>query len=251
MHILLSNDDGYLAPGIQALYKILKPHYRVSVVAPDRERSAASNSLTLNQPLRIVYQQGDFYAIDGTPTDCVHLGLGGILAHPVDMVISGINRGANLGDDVHYSGTVAAAMEGRFLGLPAIAVSQDGLQNHRYETAANVVLSLLENIEQCPIENNTILNINVPDVAYEELKGMAITRTGSRHQSEPIVADKDPRGNLCYWVGAPGKEQDAGAGTDFYAIKNNQVSITPIKVDMTAHRQIENLQQWMISANND
>ena len=245
MNILLTNDDGYLAPGIQTLFEHLKPHYQVSIVAPDRERSAASNSLTLNKPLRVVYQKDNVFAVDGTPTDCVHLGLGGILDHKIDLVVSGINRGANICDDVHYSGTVAAAMEGRFLGLPAIAVSLNSFMPDSYEAAAKVVLAILKDIKNCPIKETTILNVNVPNVEFDAIEGYEITKTGSRHQSEPIVADKDPRGNVCYWVGAPGKENDTSDGTDFNALLKNKVSITPIKVDMTGHDQMANLKIWL------
>lgn len=245
MNILLTNDDGYLAPGIQQLFALLKQHHHVTIVAPDRERSAASNSLSLTKPLRIVYQQDNVLAIDGTPTDCVHLGLGGILKHKIDLVISGINRGANVGDDVHYSGTVAAAMEGRFLGLPAIAVSLLNNQSTDFSSAAKVVLDLVEKINNCPIEETTILNVNIPNVDYDKINAIEITRTGSRHPSQPIVADKDPRGYKCYWVGAPGKANDVSKGTDFYALKHNRVSITPIKVDMTGHNQITALKDWL------
>jgi len=245
MRILLSNDDGYLAPGLACLANSLQSIADIDVVAPERDRSGASNSLTLNQPLRLHKADNGFHYVDGTPTDCVHLAITGLLEKEPDMVISGINCGANLGDDVLYSGTVAAAMEGRFLGLPAIAVSLIGQEGKYYETAAEVVLQLLEQLEADPLPADTILNLNVPDVPYDELSGFEATRLGHRHKSEPVIEDVDPHGQKIYWVGPPGAEADAGSGTDFHAIKRNFVSITPLHVDLTRYTAIEQVSEWL------
>jgi 5'-nucleotidase len=235
MHILISNDDGYLAPGIRCLAQALETVARITVVAPDRDRSGASNSLTLDSPLRARRADDGFTCVDGTPTDCVHLAITGLLDEEPDMVVSGINSGANLGDDVIYSGTVAAAMEGRFLGLPAVAVSLVSSRPQHFETAARVVLDLLECIKCEPVPAETILNVNVPDLPYAELSGWQVTRLGHRHKAEPVIAQTDPRGRPIYWVGPPGCEQDAGPGTDFHAVRNGYVSVTPIHVDLTRY----------------
>jgi len=245
MRILLSNDDGYLAPGLACLAHSLRSIADIDVVAPERDRSGASNSLTLNQPLRLHIGENEFHYVDGTPTDCVHLAITGLLEKEPDMVISGINCGANLGDDVLYSGTVAAAMEGRFLGLPAIAVSLIGQEGKYYETAAEVVLRLLEQLETDPLPADTILNLNVPDIPYGELSGFEATRLGHRHKSEPVIEDVDPHGQKIYWVGPPGAEADAGSGTDFNAVNRNYVSITPLHVDLTRYTAIEQVSEWL------
>jgi len=245
MRILLSNDDGYFSPGIACLADALKSIAEVDVVAPERDRSGASNSLTLVNPLRVQQAANGFYFVDGTPTDCVHLAITGLLKHEPDIVISGINHGANLGDDVIYSGTVAAAMEGRFLGLPAIAVSLTGRKGQFFETASRVVLDLLEKLEHHSLPTDTILNVNVPDVPYSELNGVAATRLGHRHKAEPVIRSADPHGNPIYWVGPPGAEADAGPGTDFYAIRERRVSITPLHVDLTRHTALDNLNAWL------
>ena len=239
MHILISNDDGYRAPGIRCLAEAVASVARVTVVAPDRDRSGASNSLTLDTPLRARQAGNGFTYVEGTPTDCVHLAITGLLDDEPDMVVSGINAGANLGDDVIYSGTVAAAMEGRFLGLPAIAVSLVSGQPEHYDTAARVVLDVLARIRCEPVPANTILNINVPDLPYADLQGMQVTRLGHRHKSEPVICQTDPRGRPIYWVGPAGSEQDAGPGTDFHAVRHGYVSITPIHVDLTRHDAID------------
>jgi 5'-nucleotidase len=239
MHILISNDDGYRAPGIRRLAQVIESVARVTVVAPDRDRSGASNSLTLDSPLRAHTADNGFTYVEGTPTDCVHLAITGLLDDEPDMVVSGINAGANLGDDVIYSGTVAAAMEGRFLGLPAIAVSMVTAQPAYFDTAARVVLDLLERLKCEPVPADTILNVNVPDLPYEELRGWRVTRLGHRHKSEPVVRQIDPRGRPIYWVGPAGSEQDAGEGTDFHAVRNRCVSITPIHVDLTRYDVID------------
>ena len=235
MQILLSNDDGYQAGGIQCLAAHLSNDNDVTVVAPDRDRSGASNSLTLSRPLRVKQHDNGFYFVDGTPTDCVHLAITGLLEQEPDIVVSGINSGPNMGDDVLYSGTVAAAMEGRFLGLPAIAVSLVSTRLAHFDTAARVVLALLERLKCEPVPPETILNVNVPDLPFEELQGWQVTRLGHRHKSEPVIRETDPRGRPIYWVGPAGSEQDAGPGTDFYAVRNGYVSVTPIHVDLTRY----------------
>ncbi len=245
MNILISNDDGYLAPGIRALSEALATMGTVTVVAPDQDRSGASNSLTLINPIRATEVSKRVYRVDGTPTDCVHLAITGLLEKEPDIVVSGINAGANLGDDVLYSGTVAAAMEGRFLGLPAIAVSLSSHTPTHYKTAARVVVELVSRLLVDPLPADTILNVNVPDVPWSELKGFAATRLGHRHKSEPVVRDEDPRGRPIYWVGPAGPEQDAGPGTDFHAIRTGYVSITPIQVDLTRHDAIDTVASWL------
>ncbi len=219
----------------------------VTVVAPERDRSGASNSLTLNNPIRARTAPNGFIYVDGTPTDCVHLAITGLLSSEPDMVISGINSGGNLGDDVLYSGTVAAAMEGRFLGLPAIAVSLVGDEPRHYGTAVRAVTTLLAGMRLSPIPPNMILNVNVPDIDWEEVRGFEATRLGHRHKAEPVIKSSDPRGRSIYWVGPPGSEQDAGTGTDFYAIRRGFVSVTPMQVDLTRYSALDDLSQWMES----
>lgn len=248
MKILISNDDGYLAPGINCLAEQLKQIAKITVVAPERDRSGASNSLTLDIPLRVHRTPNGFYRVDGTPTDCVHLAITGMLDYEPDMVVSGINAGANLGDDVLYSGTVAAAMEGRFLGLPAIAVSLCAHAGHRfshYETAARVAIQLLQRLQEHPLPTDTILNVNVPDLPWEQLQGFEVTRLGHRHKAEAVIKDNDPRGRPIYWIGPAGLEQDAGPGTDFNAIREQRVSVTPLQVDLTRHNLLDNLAEWL------
>ncbi len=245
MKILLSNDDGYQARGIRCLAVALARHGKVDVVAPERDRSGASNSLTLDSPLRPRVAENGFMYVDGTPTDCVHLAITGLLQEEPDIVVSGINSGANLGDDVIYSGTVAAAMEGRFLGLPAIAVSLVCDGSNHYETAARVVTALLEEMVSSPMPADTILNINVPDVPLSRLQGLEVTRLGHRHKAEPVIRSVDPRGESIYWVGAPGGEQDAGRGTDFHAVRTGCASITPMQVDLTRHHSLAETAEWV------
>jgi 5'-nucleotidase len=245
MRILLSNDDGYLAPGLACLADALKRHAEVDVVAPERDRSGASNSLTLTRPLRVLKGTNGFYYIDGTPTDCVHLAITGLLPAEPDIVIAGINRGANLGDDVIYSGTVAAAMEGRHMGLPAIAVSLVGKDGRHFETAAAVVLRLLDRLQSDPLPADTILNVNVPDVPLDAVAGYEATRLGHRHKAEPVIRAADPHGNPIYWVGAPGAEADAGPGTDFHALRRNFVSITPLQIDLTRYTALDQVASWL------
>ncbi len=245
MHILISNDDGYRSPGIRCLAAALETVARVTVVAPDRDRSGASNSLTLDSPLRAREADNGFVYVEGTPTDCVHLAITGLLDEEPDIVVSGINAGANLGDDVIYSGTVAAAMEGRFLGLPAIAVSLASFQPQHNDTAAQVILDLLARIQCQPVPPNTILNVNVPDLPYAALRGWQVTRLGHRHKSEPVIREQDPRGRPIYWVGPPGSEQDAGPGTDFHAVRQGFVSVTPIHVDLTRHDVLDSVRHCL------
>lgn len=245
MHILLSNDDGYLAEGLVALANALRKYAEITVVAPDRNRSAASNSLTLEMPLRAHSTDNGFIKVDGTPTDCVHLAITGLLDKEPDMVFAGINHGSNLGDDVLYSGTVAAATEGRFLGLPAIAISLVGSNPTHFETAAEVAADLLKQIINQPLPKDIILNVNVPDVPIADLKGYQATRLGQRHKSEAVIKSADPRGRVIYWVGPPGTEQDAGEGTDFYAVTNGYVSVTPLQIDLTDYESINALNAWL------
>ncbi len=245
MHILISNDDGYLAQGLVTLADSLSRFAEVSVVAPDRNRSAASNSLTLEMPLRAIRADNGFVRVDGTPTDCVHLAITGLLAHEPDMVFAGINHGANLGDDVLYSGTVAAATEGRFLGLPAVAISLASSDPKHFDTAAEVAVTLMRKIVNHPLPKDTLLNVNVPDIPLAELRGYQSTRLGQRHRAEGMIKASDPRGREIYWVGPPGSEQDAGPGTDFFAIKNGYVSVTPLQLDLTRYERIETLGQWL------
>ena len=256
MNILMSNDDGFHAEGIQTLARILREAgHRVTIIAPDRNRSAASNCLTLTEPLRVQkFDEFNYAVTSGTPADCVHLALNGLLPNDFDLVISGINHGANLGDDIIYSGTVAAALEGRHLPLPCLAVSLVGKKgndkhyghlfgSNHFETAARVVLALLPKLKPEIITHREILNINVPDLPYEALKGTMITRQGKRSQAAEIVKTEDPRGGTIYWLGANGTAIDESEGTDFYAINQDCVSITPLQVDMTAHHSLTDLQQ--------
>ncbi len=245
MHILLSNDDGYQAEGLQTLVNCLKTYAEISVVAPDKNRSAASNSLTLEMPLRVNEAANGFIYVDGTPTDCVHLAITGLLAKEPDMVFAGINHGANLGDDVLYSGTVAAATEGRFLGLPAVAISLTSSNPVHFETAAFVAEELVRRIQKHPLPNDTLLNVNVPDVPVDAIKGFQSTRLGQRHKAESVIKAQDPRGRRIYWVGPPGEEQDAGPGTDFFAIRHNYVSVTPLQLDLTRYEHIETVGLWL------
>jgi 5'-nucleotidase len=245
MHILITNDDGYLAPGIKALAQELARVADISVVAPERNRSGASNSLTLMRPLRVEQSADGSYYLDGTPTDCVHLALSGLLDNQPDMVVSGINAGPNLGDDVLYSGTVAAAMEGRYLGLPAIAVSLVGKPAINFQTAAQITRRVVERLTQSPLPDDTLLNLNVPDLPSADIVAIQATRLGFRHKSESMVKQHDPHGRPIYWVGPPGEAQDAGPGTDFHAVEHAMASVTPMQIDLTRHQGIEPLQSWL------
>lgn len=246
MRLLLSNDDGCHAPGLTALRAALNDICDDLVtVAPDRNRSGASNSLTLERPLRVNRVAEGLYSVDGTPTDCVHLATTGLFEQDADMVVSGINQGANLGDDVLYSGTVAAATEGRSLGLPAVAISLVGENPRHYDTAARVAVEVVGLLQAHPLPNDTILNVKVPDLGYEELGGFAATRLGNRHRAERLVEDSDPRGRPIFWIGRAGSEADAGPGTDFHAVAQGQVSITPIQIDLTQHDALDSVGDWV------
>lgn len=245
MHFLLSNDDGYQSPGLAGMAEALQALGEVTVVAPDRDRSGSSNSLTLDQPIRPQYAPNGFIFVNGTPTDCVHLAITGLLEQEPDMVLSGINSGANLGDDVLYSGTVAAAMEGRFLGCPAVAISMLNHNTEHLDTAIKVVMRLVRHLNQNPLGDDILLNINVPDLPYAQLTGFEVTRLGHRHRAEPAVRTKDPRGRDVYWVGPVGAEHDAGPGTDFYAVAHGRVSITPLQIDLTRYNRLDQVGVWL------
>jgi 5'-nucleotidase len=245
VRILLSNDDGYQARGLRVLAEYLGDLAELTIVAPDRNRSGASNSLTIDLPLRVEQVDTNLYYVNGTPTDCVHVAITGLLEHEPDMVISGINHGANLGDDVLYSGTVAAAMEGRFLGLPALAVSLVLADGRHFATAAGITRRLVEQMIESPLPKDTILNVNVPDVPMSDVNGIRATRLGFRHKSEPVVKARDPKNQPIYWIGPAGPGQDAGPGTDFHAIGERCVSISPMKIDLTNHAGIPGLGEWL------
>ena len=246
MRILLSNDDGYFSPGLAALADALKPLGDITVVAPERDRSGASNSLTLDRPLMVRRAANGFFFVNGTPTDCVHLAVTGVLEDLPDMVVSGINVGANMGDDTIYSGTVAAATEGFLLGLPSIAISLVGKSAFNYATAARVAADLVRRFQEKPIRSAVLLNVNVPDVPYESLQGIEVTRLGKRHKAEPVTKTLNPRGDTVYWIGAAGAASDAGPGTDFSAVENGRVSLTPLQVDLTHQPQIAAVQDWLL-----
>ncbi len=245
--ILLSNDDGYQAEGLEALTLAIKPLGAVTVVAPDRNRSGASNSLTLDVPVRATTFAENSYYCNGTPTDCVHLAISGLFDFDHDIVVSGVNDGANLGDDTLYSGTVAAAVEGRFLGLPAIAMSlcvEPGSPRN-FTSAAQVAVQLVERMAQRPLQGSIILNVNVPDLPEGRIRGIQVTRLGNRHRAERVVRAKDPRGRNVYWVGSAGPGQDAGPGTDFHAVAEGYVSVTPLQIDLTRHAALPELERWL------
>ncbi|CAN5337108.1 5'/3'-nucleotidase SurE [soil metagenome] len=245
MKILLSNDDGYQSPGLRALACALAEVAEVTVVAPDRNQSGASNSLTLEVPLRVGTTETGVRFVNGTPTDCVHLAITGLLAEEPDMVISGINDGPNLGDDVHYSGTVAAAMEGRFLGFSAVAISLAADRPQHYDTAARVARQLVERLERAPLPAGSILNVNVPDLPFDDLAGICATRLGNRHRAGPVIRAKDPKNRPIYWVGPAGPGQETGPGTDFHAVDNGYVSVTPLQIDLTHYAALPNISRWL------
>ncbi len=245
MKILLSNDDGVHADGLAALYDVLAEEHDVTVIAPDRNCSGASNALSLMYPLRIQKMSNGFHSVNGTPSDCVHLGINQFLDSDPELVVSGINHGPNLGDDVIYSGTVAAATEGRYMGLPAIAVSLNSRTGEHFKTAALVVRNIIRHLKEHPLKPDQILNVNVPNIPFDELKGMQVTRQGRRHRAESMVKAEDAAGREIYWYGKVGQEQDAGEGTDFHAVANGYCSVTPITVDMTAYKSLEEMQQWI------
>jgi len=248
MRILVSNDDGYLAEGIRKLNGALAGLGETTIMAPDRNRSGASNSLTLDVPLRIFQSEpGVHYVAGGTPTDCVHIAISGYFDSEFDLVCSGINDGANLGDDTLYSGTVAAAIEGRFLGLPTVAFSlcMEPDSGRNFDTAARVARALIGRLLEAPLERGMTLNVNIPDLPYDRLRGIRATRLGGRHRSKPIVPVQDPKGKRMYWIGPAGAGQDAGEGTDFHAIANDYVSVTPLQIDLTRHGALPVLADWL------
>ena len=245
MRILLSNDDGYFAPGLAALAEGLAPLGDITVVAPERDRSGASNSLTLDRPLSLRKAHNGFLYVNGTPTDCVHMAVTGLLDLEPDIVVSGINNGANMGDDTLYSGTVAAATEGFLLGIPAIAVSLVSHEFRHYATAARVARDMVERLFRAPFGAPMLLNVNVPDIPFEQLKGYEVTRLGRRHKAQPVVPGKNPRGETVYWVGPAGAAREAGPGTDFNAVERGAVSITPLQVDLTHPGQIPAVAEWI------
>jgi 5'-nucleotidase len=247
MRILLSNDDGYFAPGLAALHAALSPIAEITVVAPERDKSGASNSLTLDRPLSIRKAPNGFFFLNGTPTDCVHMAVTGMLDWVPDMVVSGINHGSNMGDDTIYSGTVAAATEGFLLGIPSIAVSLVSKSGQNFETAAQVAAELVLRQQKSPLSVASLLNVNVPDVAKDQLQGFEVTRLGKRHKAEPVVKTTNPRGDTVYWIGAAGGAADAGPGTDFYATQNNRVSITPLQMDLTHFQHMKSVAEWIVA----
>lgn len=244
MRILLSNDDGYFSPGIDCLAKALSAVAEISVVAPERDRSGASNSLTLDRPLSLKRAANGFHYVNGTPTDCVHLAVTGMLESLPDMIVSGINLGANMGDDTIYSGTVAAATEGYLLGIPSIAVSLCSKAGEHFETAARVARELVERVQRQTPKVPVLLNVNVPDIPYDRLRGISVTRLGRRHKAEPVVKSVTPRGETVYWIGAAGPAEDAGEGTDFHALQNDEVSVTPLQMDLTHAAQLPLIRDW-------
>lgn len=247
MRILLSNDDGYFAPGLVALHQALSPFADITVVAPERDKSGASNSLTLDRPLSIRQAPNGFYFVNGTPTDCVHMAVTGMLDFLPDMVVSGINSGSNMGDDTIYSGTVAAATEGFLLGLPSIAISMAGHEAKHYETAARIAAELIQRHHRVALKPPVLLNVNVPDLPYDQLAGYEITRLGKRHKAEPVVKTTNPRGDVVFWIGAAGAVADAGPGTDFHATANKRVSVTPLQMDLTNYQQMKYAAEWVIA----
>lgn len=251
MRVLVSNDDGVDAPGIHALaHGLREAGHDVVIVAPDRDRSGASNSLTLDAPIRVLQLDARTWKVYGTPTDCVHVAITGMLDAldlMPDIVVSGINNAANLGDDVIYSGTVAAAMEGRFLGLPSVAMSLVTTDRHgkHYATAARAAVEIITRLHSDPLPASTILNVNVPDLPWSEIRGFETSRLGNRHRAEPCIPQEDPRGRHWWWIGAAGDEQDAGPGTDFHAVRTGHVAITPIHVDLTRYQALEQVASWV------
>ena len=245
MRILISNDDGYQAEGIIQLAKSLSEIAEVIVVAPSENKSAASSSLTIGKPLKPIQIENNVYAIDATPSDCVHLALCGFIKESIDLVVTGINFGANLGDDVIYSGTVAGAIEGRFLGLPSIALSLASWECNHFDTAGNIAKILVDQIDKAPLSTNTIINVNIPDIPMHEIKGIKTTRMGSRHKSAPSIQDSN--NPSLFWIGENGKEADNAEGTDFHAVSNNYVSVTPLQIDLTKYSEVQPLSSWIDS----
>jgi len=245
MRILVSNDDGYFSPGIAVLAQKLSALGEVTVVAPERDRSGASNSLTLDRPLTVRRADNGYWFVNGTPTDCVHLAVTGLVEPLPDVVVSGINLGANMGDDTIYSGTVAAAMEGFLLGIPSLAVSLTSKSGTHFETAAAVARDMVERFARAPVAQPVLLNVNVPDIAPEGVAGLEVTRLGRRHKAERVVKVDTPRGETAYWIGPAGDAQDAGPGTDFHAVANGRVSVTPLQADLTFQGQLALVRRWL------
>ncbi len=246
MRILLSNDDGYFAPGLATLAATLTRHgHRVTVVAPERDRSGASNSLTLDRPLMVRQTPAGFHYVNGTPTDCVHLAVTGLLPELPDMVISGINHGANMGDDTVYSGTVAAATEGFLLGIPSVAISLVNVRDEHFQTAADFAADLAARFAARPFPEHVLLNVNVPDLPAQAITGVEVTRLGRRHKAQDTVKTVNPRNQIMYWVGAAGAAQDAGPGTDFHAVAQGRISITPLQLDLTRYGQMHLVDDWL------
>jgi len=245
MRILVSNDDGYFSPGIMVLAEALRQLGEVTVVAPERDRSGASNSLTLDRPLTVRRAANGYFSVNGTPTDCVHIAVTGLLDFTPDVVVSGINLGANMGDDTIYSGTVAAAVEGYLLGIPSLAVSLTSKAGENFESAIGVALQMVERLRRVPFGEALLLNVNVPDVAPAHLRGVEVTRLGRRHKAEPVVRMTTPRGETAYWIGPAGAAADAGPGTDFHAVENGRVSVTPLRMDLTHSSQLARAREWL------
>ena len=247
MKILVSNDDGYFAPGITLLAEALRQLGEVTVVAPERDRSGASNSLTLDRPLTVRRAPNGYFSVNGTPTDCVHIAVTGLLDFTPDVVVSGVNLGANMGDDTIYSGTVAAAVEGYLLGIPSVAVSLTSKVGEHFESAIGVALQMVERLRRQPFGEPVLLNVNVPDIPEAKLRGVEITRLGKRHKAEPVVKLKTPRGETAYWIGPAGGAADAGPGTDFHAVERGRVSVTPLRLDLTHGAQLARTREWLAS----
>jgi len=245
MRILVSNDDGYFAPGITLLAEALRQLGEVTVVAPERDRSGASNSLTLDRPLSVRRAPNGFFFVNGTPTDCVHIAVTGLLDFTPDVVVSGVNFGANMGDDTIYSGTVAAAAEGFLLGIPSVAVSLASKVGKHFESGIAVALQMVERLRRTPFGEPVLLNVNVPDIPEGELQGTEVTRLGRRHKAEPVVKMQTPRGETAYWIGPAGGAADAGPGTDFFAVENRRVSVTPLRLDLTSAGQLARAKEWI------
>lgn len=245
MRILVANDDGYLAPGLAALADRMRSLGEVFVIAPESNHSGASNSLTLTRPLSVREASNGFFYVNGTPTDCVHIAMTGLLQQRPDLVVSGINNGQNMGDDTIYSGTVAAAMEGYLFGVPAIAFSQVEKGHAHLDTAAQVAAEVVMRFIRDPLPSPILLNVNIPNRPLSDLRGLRVTRLGKRHQSEPVIRATDPHGSPIYWIGPAGVAKDAGPGTDFHAVENGYVSITPLQIDLTHCGQIEVVEQWL------
>jgi 5'-nucleotidase len=243
--ILVSNDDGYFAPGITLLAEALRQLGEVTVVAPERDRSGASNSLTLDRPLTVRRAANGYFSVNGTPTDCVHIAITGLLDFTPDVVVSGVNLGANMGDDTIYSGTVAAAVEGYLLGIPSVAVSLTSKAGAHFESAIAIALQMVERLRRRPFGEPVLLNVNVPDIPAAELRGVEITRLGKRHKAEPVVKLQTPRGETAYWIGQAGGAADAGPGTDFHAVEGGRVSVTPLRMDLTHSAQLARAKEWL------